>query len=124
MDLIIHYPQYGLNLCMKQASQAQGFKKVDAFFGGTAWRDIYAKYTDKPPARAHSELIDYYRDGLKKLGYEEVRRDDETGEEPLMRNAQKNAPLYRLLFASKHQLGKDFWHAVTRRNVDGQTHMF
>jgi len=53
-----------------------------------------------------------------------VRRDDEVGDEPLMRNAKKNAPLYRLLFASKHPLGSEFWHNVTRRDIHGQRRLF
>ncbi len=64
--------------------------------------------------------MDHYKDNLKQLGYKEVLRDDETGDEPLIRNSQKNAPLYRLLFASKHPLGNDFWHKVVSRNVYGQ----
>jgi hypothetical protein len=48
--------------------------------------------------------MDHYKANLQKLGYEEVLRDDEVGDEPLIRNAKKNAPLYRLLFASKHPL--------------------
>jgi hypothetical protein len=41
-----------------------------------------------------------------------------------MRNAKKNAPLYRLLFASKNNLGNDFWRKVTKRNVHGQGRLF
>lgn len=48
----------------------------------------------------------------------------EVGDEPLMRNAQRNAPLYRLIFASKNPLGNEFWHKVTRRNVYGQRSLF
>ena len=54
----------------------------------------------------------------------EVFRDDEIGDEPLIRNAKRNAPLYRLLFASKHSLGHDFWRKVTRRNAYGQKRLF
>ena len=43
---------------------------------------------------------------------------------PLMRNAKHRAPLYRLLFASKHPLGHDFWGAITRRDVHGQQLLF
>ena len=67
--------------------------------------------------------MDYYKQKLQELGYKEVFRDDEVGDEPLMRNAKKG-PLYRLLFASKHPLGQKFWRAVTRRDVHGQTRLF
>jgi hypothetical protein len=58
------------------------------------------------------------------VGYQEVRRDDEVGDEPLMRNVKRKAPLYRLLFASKHPLGETFWRAITRRDVHGQARLF
>lgn len=67
--------------------------------------------------------MDYYKEKLRRLGYSEVRRDDETGDEPLIRNS-KNAPLYRLLFASKHARGNDFWQKITRRDKSGQTRLF
>ena len=38
--------------------------------------------------------MDLYKSKLRTLGYQEVFRDDEIGDEPLMRNAEKNAPLY------------------------------
>jgi hypothetical protein len=37
-----------------------------------------------------------------------------------MRNTEKNAPLYRLLFASKNYLGNKLWREATSRDVDGQ----
>ena len=53
--------------------------------------------------------MDLYKQKLRRLGYQEVFHDDEIGDEPLMRRtAEKNAPLYRLLFASKHPLGNKF----------------
>ena len=119
MDLIIHYPQGGLNRCMGQARQENEQTTIDLFFGESEWRTIYEKYGND-----HRRLIDYYKGKLQGIGYREVLRDDEVGDEPLMRNARKRAPLYRLLFASKDPLGHDFWRAVTRRNVHGQARLF
>jgi hypothetical protein len=68
----------------------------------------------------HRQLIDLYQIKLQDLGYSEVRRGDEIGDEPLIRNVKRNAPLYRLLFASKHPLGEKFWHDITRRDIHGQ----
>jgi three-Cys-motif partner protein len=119
MDLIIHYPQGGLNRYMARAYKADAETVVDFFFGGTEWRQIYKEHGND-----HRLLMDHYKEKLQGLGYQEVLRDDEVGDEPLMRNAEKRAPLYRLLFASKHPLGHDFWRAVTRRNVYGQKRLF
>jgi three-Cys-motif partner protein len=124
MDLIIHYPQYGLNRSMGNACQSKQPTKIDRFFGGTEWRDIYAQTINSPAGCDHGRLMDLYKQKLRSLGYQEVFRDDEIGDEPLMRNAEKNAPLYRLLFASKHPLGNKFWTAVTRRDVHGRQLLF
>lgn len=40
MDLIIHYPQMGLNRSMSVAVDKPGISDVDQFFGGTEWREI------------------------------------------------------------------------------------
>jgi three-Cys-motif partner protein len=119
MDLIILYPQGGLNRAMPGAFQASGQTEVDLFFGDLTWREIYDKYQNREELFLHRNLMDHYKENLAQLGYKETRRDDEIGAEPLMRNA-KNAPLYRLLFASKHTLGLGFWKQITKRNVYGQ----
>lgn len=120
MDLIILYPQGWLNRVMPGALRASGQSDVDLYFGGTEWRDIYDKYRTREELFLHRNLMDHYKENLARLGYKETKRDDEIGSEPLMRNS-KNAPLYRLLFASKSTLGVEFWNQITRRNVYGQT---
>jgi three-Cys-motif partner protein len=126
MDLIIHYPQGGLNRYMKQAFETNGQTRVDRFFGGGEWRDIYDKCQNRQTSVGiHRLLMDHYKEKLRGLGYKEALRDDEVGgeDEPLVRNAKRKTPLYRLLFASKHPLGHEFWQKVTRRDVHGQMHL-
>ena len=121
MDLIINYPQGGLNRYMGKAFDSDEYTTVDLFFGGMEWRKIYQEWRDKRSRFGiHRLLMDYYKERLKDLGYKEALRDDEVGDEPLIRNTKRRAPLYRLLFASKHPLGHDFWNKVTQRNVHGQ----
>jgi three-Cys-motif partner protein len=125
MDLIIHYSQNGLTRNLEQCYQAQEETVIDRFFGDMDWRKIYEPWRHKGNRFGlHRELIDYYKSKLQALGYVEVLRDDETGAEPLIRNSKRKAPLYRLLFASKHPLGHNFWKSVTRRNVHGQKRLF
>jgi three-Cys-motif partner protein len=119
MDLIIYYPQMGLERNMPKLYQTPETNKIDLFFGSTEWRKIFVEWRDKEVG-LHRHLMDLYKSNLVKLGYKDAFRDDEVGDEPLIRNAGKNAPLYRLLFASKHPLGHDFWHKVMNRNVYGQ----
>jgi three-Cys-motif partner protein len=123
IDLIIHYPQGGLNRTMSQFCNSPEETPADLFFGNSEWREIYKKCQNKEEGFLHRQLLDLYKENLQRLGYVTVRRDDETGDEPLVRNS-KNAPLYRLLFASKHQLGNEFWQKVTRRDVYGQSRLF
>jgi three-Cys-motif partner protein len=119
MDLIIHYPQGTLNRNMPKVHKAEEQTAIDLFFGGTEWRKVYETHGNN-----HRLLMDHYKEKLRGLGYEEAFRDDEVGDEPLVRNAERGAPLYRLLFASKHPLGHEFWHAVTRTDVHGQRRLF
>jgi three-Cys-motif partner protein len=119
LDLIIHYSQMGLNRAMPNVFRSETLTDVDLFFGDTEWRAIYEKYQRQEEQFLHRQLMDHYKSKLKCLGYKETFRDDEVGAEPLMRN-EKNAPLYRLLFASKHPLGLEFWQKVVGRNVYGR----
>ena len=63
--------------------------------------------------------MDYYKGKLGGVGYEDILRDDEVGIEPLVSN-EEGAPLYRLIFASKHRLGREFWKKITATDVHGQ----
>jgi len=121
MDLIINYPEGGLNRTMRQAFETDGQTLVDSFFGDRGWRKVYAEWRDK--AGFHRRLIDFYKARLEKLGYEEVLHGGEPGDEPLVRSQRKRAPLYRLLFASKNRLGHEFWTKVTRRDAYGQARL-
>ena len=125
IDLMINYPQGGLNRSMPQAFETERQTSVDRFFGDRAWREIYQDCQSRGSLLGiHRRLIDFYKERLQDWGYTEVLRDDEVGDEPLVRNARRRAPLYRLLFASKHPLGHDFWHKVMRRDVHGQARLF
>ena len=123
LDLIIHYSQMGLSRVMPNVFVSETLTDVDLFFGDTEWRTIYEKYQRHEEQFLHRQLMDHYKSKLRGLGYEETFRDDEVGAEPVIRN-EKNAPLYRLLFASKHPLGLEFWQKVIGRNVYGQRRLF
>jgi three-Cys-motif partner protein len=42
--------------------------------------------------------------------------------EEVMKSA--NGPLYRLIFASKHERGLEFWNKITKKSADGQLGLF
>lgn len=118
MDLIIHYSQQGVERMAKRSVGSKKETTLDRFFGDTGWKDIYYKNKDSVKGY-HRPLINYYKSKLKDLGYIEVKDDEEIWTEPLMRN-QNNAPLYRLLFASKSELGVKFWKDITKIKRSGQ----
>jgi three-Cys-motif partner protein len=124
-DLIIHYSQQGLSRYIGKAYETNEETIVDRFIGTDVWRDIYASWQNKPRRTGvHRELMDLYKDRLKSLGYQDVKQSDEIMSEPLVRNTKRNAPLYRLIFASKHPLGDEFWEKITNRDIHGQKRMF
>ena len=123
-DLIIHYSQQGLTRNIKTAYQSNIETRVDRFFGTTDWRNIYAPNGKPRKTGLHRELISFYKERLRSLGYQEVKQSDEILAEPLIRNKHSNAPLYRLIFASKHPLGDKFWREITRRDLYGQKQLF
>ncbi|MEW6093795.1 MAG: three-Cys-motif partner protein TcmP [Chloroflexota bacterium] len=121
MDLIIHYSQSGLTRNFENCINTDGETIIDRFFGDFEWRRIYEQCKLGDPIQIHRRLMDYYMSKLSDLGYLDVKDvEDYEGSEPLMRNTRQ-APLYRLLFASKHKRGHDFWKEVVRRDVTGQT---
>jgi len=116
-----YYPQNALDRNIAQFCERGDETPADRYFGDREWRTVYAEWQrTRAPGGLHPRLMDYYKERLRSLGYAEVLRDDETGDEPLIRNSDRNAPLYRLLFASKHPLGHEFWHKVTQRDLHGQ----
>ena len=119
LDLILHYPQMGLTRYMPAAFGLRGNTQVDKFFGDEQWRSIYESHARGEESFLHRQLMDHYKARLASLGYVEILRDDEAGLEPAMVN-EKGVPLYRLLFASKHPVGVDFWRKITGKDVHGQ----
>lgn len=121
MDLIIHYSQNGISRNAGKCYLSEKETVVDRYFGGDGWKEVYGEARRKKGSVGiHRALIDYYKSNLLALGYAEVKDDEEIWTEPLIRN-RRNAPLYRLLFASKHPLGMKFWKDVTKVDVYGQS---
>ncbi len=124
MDLIINYPQGGLNRLLRLEYESKEQSLLDLFFGDREWRSIYRNWAARGSKTGlHRSLIDHYKGKLRDLGYAQVfAGGDVVEDEPLMRNT-RSAPLYRLLFASKHNRGYEFWLKVIRRDVHGLTRL-
>ena len=115
MDLIIYYSQMGISREAPKEIMQTPPTLLDTFFGNTEWRGIYQRYRQQEERFLHRKLMDLYKHNLEKLGYKIVVG----GTEPVVRNT-KSAPLYRLLFMSKHELGYKFWENAVRRDSNGQ----
>lgn len=123
MDLIIYYPQMGFTRYIRKASLEEGQTAIDLFFGGREWRDVYNQMHGK--GKLQRAMIDLYKSKLRDLGYTEIfQGGEELGSEPLISDKKRNVSLYRLLFASKHNLGHKFWKEVIKRDVYGQRRLF
>ena len=97
-------------------SLESGSRLIDDFFGDAgAWREIYAT---TPARRLTRALLDHYRERLSTLGYLE----DHYPTEVPVRNS-RNVPLYYLVFASKHQRGKEFWQKAIQKTETGMSRL-
>lgn len=121
-DLIIHYSQFGITRNIEKCAQLSEDTAIDHFFGSRDWRIIYGKH-HRAPGEVHSKLLELYHSNLTALGYVDI---NEIGDhlDPLMKTSQTKAPLYRLIFASKHRLGHKLWAAVTKEDAYGQKRLF
>lgn len=99
MDLIIHFPVADMkrNLTNTKSEEYQGF--IDRFLGTR----VEIKHLSDVPG-----LIDVLRRQLRRFGY-----DQEQVRSVAVRNS-KNAPLYYLVYISKHRKGSSIWKSLTR----------
>lgn len=125
MDLILYYPQEGLARNIKNFCRSSNWCILDDFFGDEKWREIYlALEKENKTKNIHRILIDFINTKLSNLGYVDFSTDHYSEIEPLIRSTYRNAPLYRLLFASKHPLGLEFWKKVVAKKPSGQRSLF
>ncbi len=91
--------------------------------------ETIARFTGKPDWRTRWNPLIYKSFGLFVLEefsahMQELQyKPPQVNETVLVRNDQKNAPLYRLAFYSRHDIGKKFWQE-TRKHNDPQTNLF
>lgn len=114
MDLLIYYPQEGIVRQMKKEFESTGHSCIDDYFGTDSWRSIYEKNIGKRATSLTRELIDLYKANLQKLGYENWQFS-----EPKIMN-DRNITIYRLIFASKHELGAKIWKSINSCTPYGQ----
>lgn len=95
----------------------QEHSKLDEMLGiDSNWRNEWRNLSNQNAENTCKLFADIYKRQLREqLGY------DHFGEKVI---ASQHGPLYRLIFASKHQLGLKFWHEATSKDIAGQKELF
>ena len=107
MDLIINFSTGGI----VRSIGRKNLQAVDRFFGTTTWREVDVT---RDPVKRRRALIDFYRQRLEKFGYH-IAIDPNLGGDDIAVNNLRNAQVYSLIFASKHELGDKFWRAAAKQ---------
>ena len=117
MDLVVTFQVNDLTRNVPLASTGRSSRRrLDAFFGDGGWAAV-AKSV--PGGRdLASVLTNYYCQRLATLGYQHTAQLH-----VLMKNS-KNAPLYRLILAGRHERAADFFRKVSKIEYSGQRTMF
>jgi len=84
-------------------------KTLDDFFGTSEWRQEWknAELRGEPPWML---VTSFYSERMRCLKY----LDHAAEQAQLIRSDEKNLPLYRLAFFSRHKLGERFWKQVKK----------
>lgn len=116
-DFVINFSTGGLRRIAGEAFQhpeSSVADRVNRFFGTEDWRDIPVRLDGSMPV---NEWIDFYQSRLNEIGYK-------WGTESSIKiKTEYGVELYRLLFASKHDLGVKLWEEA-RKNAPKQRSMF
>lgn len=116
-DFIINFSTGGLRRVAGEAFQHPEFSvadRVNQFFGTEDWRNIPIRPDGSMPV---NEWIEFYQNRLSEIGYK-------WGTESSVKiKTDYGVELYRLLFASKDDLGVKLWEEA-RKNAPKQRSMF
>jgi three-Cys-motif partner protein len=113
VDLLILFPDAVDVLRNIDLYRLQPNSNLDQFLGSDSnWRAELDSLGDSEPSRVRQLFATLYTQQLKKHAKYEV-----FGQE-IIKGPQ--GPLYRLIFASKHPRGAEFWEKVTKKELGGQ----
>jgi three-Cys-motif partner protein len=90
--------------------------KLDQTLGAdSGWRDDWRKLQNRSGNNVRELFAGIYQRQLRAIGY--VQFGTKVIE-------FRSGPLYRLVYASKHERGLDFWNKVIAKDKDGQRDLF
>ncbi len=112
VDLLINI-QHGMDLKRNlEIYRGQGKSSKLARFLGTDF-DI-----SKLDGKEAKDIVEIYKSRIRDLDYGTVEHRD------IPVKNTKNAPMYFLLFASKHPRGLDYWQKISKKDEQGQWELF
>jgi three-Cys-motif partner protein len=120
VDIVMLFPSgIGITRNIAMFARAEESPLMDALWGGSTWRELplvkaYAgrALTAGEMNQLQPKWVDAYRERVSTLGY---RYSDSIG--PLCND--QGAPMYHLLFFSRHEAGLTIWHGIRNRKPDG-----
>lgn len=112
MDLIINFSTSGFTRNVDQMIKKGQTGTLDEFFGTQEWQEVYKRVADRDATHVRRAMLDFYKERLTKLGYH-LNREHEIVQEPVFQN-RKRVQIYTLMFASKDDLGIEFWNAAVQ----------
>jgi len=114
--LILFADRYDIIRNVERYAKQEASKLDEVLGPGSNWRARWLALPNQNPANTCRLFGDIYKGQLKEhLGYQAF------GTKVI---SSANGPLYTLIFASKHELGLEFWDKVTAKDVAGQGELF
>ncbi|MFA5129116.1 MAG: three-Cys-motif partner protein TcmP [Patescibacteria group bacterium] len=111
VDILILYP-YDMSLVRLIRDYP---KKLDLFYGSTDWSNVYNSKDNYNEKRRKEALLSFYRENLKKLGFEYVVYKQ------IRRNLRSGKALYHLILVTHSSIGKKIMENIFDKEIDGQT---
>ena len=116
MDFLVHIP--AMDPIRNQTLYCEpGNPSVERFVGNPNWLEAWA--AAGPQIGFDLFVARCFAESMQSLGY----KHDDVENPVLVRSDEKNVPLYRLAFFSRHQLGQKFWEE-TKKWSDPQLKLF
>lgn len=88
---------------------------MNAFLGTSDWRRQLDAMDDQTGAKVRALFAQIYLDQLRQIGYQFSQSWALDGPQ---------GPVFRLVFASKHELGRKFCEIALRRDFEGNRGLF
>ena len=116
MDFLVHIP--AMDPIRNEALYCNPENQtVERFVGNSNWREAWE--VEEPRIGFDLFIARCFAESMQSMGYKHADIDDPV----LVRSDEKNVPLYRLVFFSRHRLGQKFWKE-TKKWSDPQLKLF